>query len=164
MIGLFILLVVVISVSIFITVGIIEKESKSSRYFDGTDKVVIIVIASLVAALTVFFFFTPAVKLTNGLAENYGMGQIEGYLVSARVEGVLFVTNEVGMQIGTGELSSLDTCFYLSTSSDQIMSMIQDNIGEKVRIYYREWLMQPYRRGNTDYDITDVTILKGNTE
>ena len=114
-----------------------------------------------ISVLIALFFFIPYFGLFGGLVENYSQGERQGYLVKYSEVGVIFKTKEGEMQLGTGNMASLQEPFKFSVyNNDEINMKIQESIGKKVKLKYKQWLLQPFRRGGSDYEITSVELLE----
>jgi hypothetical protein len=101
----------------------------------------------------------PVSALTGGLLPGYSNGERIGYVTKASTKGVIWKTNEVEVQVGTGEMAALQAPHPLSVPDEAVFAEITSNIGRKARIHYSEWFVQPWRRGDSGYEITRVEWL-----
>ena len=119
----------------------------------------IFIIFSLCGFLFLLITFYPIIGFTSGLIEDYGQGQRQGYLTKISYKGIVYKTWESQIQVGTGNLAALESPFEFSVTDTSLVRKIKENINKKVIIYYREWLIQPFRYGGTSYNVYDIKIM-----
>ena len=107
----------------------------------------------------IFAYWTAT--LTSGLKPDYSTGVREGYIVKLSEKGVIFRTWEAQLQLGSGEQASLQNAweFSIPRKDAELYAAAQAALGKRVRISYREWLIQPYSCGNSDYDALTLEVL-----
>lgn len=100
----------------------------------------------------------PLSAATSGLFPDYGKGERVGYIVKTSTKGIIWKTNEIQMQTGTGNIASVEGTYAFSVSSESIFKEIEGLGGEsiKVRVKYNQWLIMPYRLGETNRNITSI--------
>lgn len=102
----------------------------------------------------------PLIASTTGLVSNYSEGERIGYLTKISTKGLIWKTNEAQLQIGTGEISALQEPWDFSIPNSSLVDKAKNLQGSKVRIKYVEWLIQPYRRGESRYEAISIEIEK----
>jgi hypothetical protein len=112
----------------------------------------------LLGALLLLFGI-PILRLSTGLLPNYSVGEREGYLTKLSHKGVIWKTWEAEMQIGTGNMSALQTPFQFSVE-DKLAIETKLLLGQRVRVHYTEFMLMPYRYGETNYLLTAVTDIE----
>lgn len=102
----------------------------------------------------------PIMKCFVGFYSNYSDGFRQGEIVKASTKGIVFVTNELQLQIGT----SGENLHSFSCPDEELWAKVQNvaSIGGKVRIDYRQWLIMPYSVGSSEggYEVTGVEVLE----
>lgn len=101
----------------------------------------------------------PTIRFFDGFLQRYGQGERLGFVTKCSTRGVLFVTNEVEFQVGTGQLAAVQEPFSMSCPDKATFERIRTLEGRKLRIHYNQWLLMPYRMGDTNYEIVGVTVL-----
>lgn len=145
-----IIVLLVLSVTaIVLTIVFAEKYDKAFLGF----------MAFLICVAVCGIIFYPLIALTGGLAEGYAIGTADGYLTQLCLEGVIFKTYEGQIQIGTGKLAALQAPGKFSVSDTNIKDQIEKNLGKKVRLTYKEWIIMPFRVGRSGYEVIDVEVL-----
>lgn len=104
--------------------------------------------------------FVPIAGLTGGFFANYSNGQRIGFITKATTKGIIFRTNEIDMQMGSGQQASLSPHFECSVTDTKTFDEIQGKLGDEVKITYREWLIMPYWMGKSGYEVTKVEWIK----
>ena len=124
-------------------------------WFEGSLLVVLILIIG-------FLFSMILLPITSGLFPNYGKGERVGYIVNTSTEGIIWKTNEIQMQTGTGNIASVEGTYSFSVSSEIVFREIEKLRGssQKVKVKYNRWFIMPYRLGWTNYNITNIEIQK----
>ena len=117
------------------------------------------VIATFVLSLLYVLLSIPmtqvALRSTTGLMPDYGHGERIGYITKLSHKGVIWKTWEGQMQLGVGELASLQSAFPFSVPDPGVRKTIERYVGQKtrVRLKYRQWFLMPYRLGDSGYEI-----------
>lgn len=117
----------------------------------------------LVIILGSFFMILCAIPVTLALIGSspiYGNGVKEGYLVKVEESGMVWKTNEIYLQMGTGDNTGVNATQALSVPNQQLLTKLRENMGKHVRVHYNQWLCMPIRLGNTNYEVVDVEIIK----
>lgn len=111
-------------------------------------------------------FFTLLVIATvgfglEGLMSEYSVGERNGYITKISEKGVVFRTHEGELQLGVGQQASLQEPFTFSVSDHKVLKQIQDAAGknQRIKLHYRQWLVMPWRVGDSGYEITKVEFL-----
>jgi len=115
---------------------------------------------SIVTAVILFVVGYPLLGFTTGLYPDYSEGVREGYVTKLCTRGLIYKTGEGELQVGTGELAGLKQPWHFSVSDYVVWVKLQTNIGKHVRLTYKEWVFQPFWKGDSDYEIIDVEVLK----
>jgi energy-coupling factor transporter transmembrane protein EcfT len=102
---------------------------------------------------------TPVIKTMGGLQENYSEGLREGYVTKLSNTGIIWKTNEGQLQIGTGQMAALQEPWHFSCPDKDVWDRLNKLLGKKVRIRYRQWLLQPYSEGDSGYEVVSVMPL-----
>lgn len=143
---------------VFITVVAVVLFCKDLDGFSGT--MFGLLIGCLISLVVFLVGGLTIVPMTTGCIENYSTGEREGYVTTLLVEkGVYWKTNEAQIQVGTGDMAALQEPFDFSIDDDKLLEEIKQSMGKKVRIEYIQWLVLPYKKGESDYLLTAVTIL-----
>ena len=108
------------------------------------------------SGMFVVLCFHPIIAATGGLWDGYSTGERIGFITKASVKGIVFKTNEIQIQVGTGDMAALQEPQSLSVPDNQLYAEIVDNLGKRGRFQYDEWLIQPYSHGESGYDVTGV--------
>jgi hypothetical protein len=119
------------------------------------------ILFGVLLALGFMLITVPVIQMTGGLMNNYSEGVREGYITQLSRKGIIWETNEGQMQVGTGEMASLQTPWQFSCPDESMWSKLNKSLGKKVRVQYRQWLFQPYSRGDSGYEIQNIEILEG---
>lgn len=123
----------------------------TKKDFDGLDKVLFSVIALVCWGLVYAFIGYPVMRSFEGLMPGYSVGVREGYLTKLSTKGVIFDTNEAQLQIGTGQMSALQEPWQFSIPDAELNREARELLGQRVRVNYSEWLVGPFRLGETSY-------------
>ena len=121
---------------------------------DENDKYAFSAFSSIMIFILAIPIFFPYIGFTGGLYENYSSGYRTGYIVKCSEKGLIFKTHECEMQLGTGNFSSTSKPFEFTLKNEEIMQDI--NIGEKVKIEYSQWLIQPFSEGESGYIANEI--------
>lgn len=115
---------------------------------------IVFVVSCIVAVCSswALFYFT-------GFYPNYSNGERIGFVVKASTKGILFRTNEIDMQMGSGNQASLSPHFECSVPDAALFEKINTNLGKEVKITYRQWITMPVWAGETNYEVTKVEII-----
>jgi len=116
--------------------------------------------AFLALCLVSVLVFKPTAKLTGGFYPQYSVGERIGFITKASTKGILFRTNEIDVQMGSGQQASLQPHFEASVPNQQLFEELQPNIGRECKIQYRQWLIMPMWMGDTDYEVMSVEFVK----
>lgn len=115
-------------------------------------------IGEIIAIPTLVILGYPVLGLTTGLLEGYSEGSREGYVTKISQKGIIFKTWEGQIQVGSGQQAALQTPFSFSMS-EEMSQELQDHLGSRVRIEYTQYLIQPFRYGETSYQVTGIKKL-----
>lgn len=121
-----------------------------------TNAVFAFLFVGCVAGVIMAMVFVPLAGVTGGFFDNYSTGTREGFITKVSVKGFIWKTNEAQIQVGTGQMAALQEPFSFSISDPDMALMVESYLGEKVRIEYKQWLIQPYRYGETSYDCVSI--------
>ena len=116
-------------------------------------------VSLLIAFFIVALFFILSFSIygiTTGLGQQYSIGKRTGFITKLSHKGVIWKTYEGEMQIGTGDISSLQTPVQFSIVDKEILAIVEKSLGKKVTIHYEEWLIMPYRIGNSGYEVVNI--------
>jgi len=130
------------------------------RYSDSENIGQGLVLLTLIYGFATAFLVVPVLACTTGLWPDYGEGQREGYMTKISYKGVIWKTWEAQIQVGTGDMAALQEPFSFSTDSQELADKIKNSLGKKVSIHYKQWYIQPYRHGDTSYQLDTVELLE----
>ncbi len=116
-------------------------------------------VSFICSAVVMLIISATIVPMTTGVFPNYCTGQRDGYLTTVCVEGIIWKTNEAQMQVGTGDLAALQEPFNFSIDDDRLMADLKKVIGKKIRIEFLQWGILPYRKGGSNYLLTEFIVL-----
>jgi hypothetical protein len=116
-------------------------------------------LAGFVLGLIMAVLFLPLAHVTGGFMPNYSEGTREGYITKVSVKGAIWKTNEAQIQVGTGEMAALQEPFSFSISDPNIAEAVKSYLGDRVRITYKQWLIQPAWYGETTYDCISIVPI-----
>ena len=116
------------------------------------------VVVSVATALAVGIFSHATIGLTSGLMPDYSEWMRDGYITKISKKGVIWKTWEGQMQIGTGEMAAIQAPFEFTATSDEMAVKVQAAIGKKVLLSYREWLVMPFRVGDSGYELVSFDL------
>ena len=104
------------------------------------------------------FFFIPA---TTGLVPHYSQGERTGYITKLAYKGLIWKTWEGEMQMGVGQMASLQEPFKFSVVNETILKEVESHLGteHKILLHYNQWGMMPFMLGESGYEITGVEQL-----
>ncbi len=122
---------------------------------DVTASFIVFVISCIVA-----IFLSGALFYFTGFYPNYSNGERIGFVVKCSQKGILFRTNEIDMQMGSGNQASLSPHFECSVPDQQLFEKINTNLGKEVKITYRQWITMPVWAGETNYEVTKVELVE----
>ena len=105
-----------------------------------------------------FLIGIPLACATGGMIPDYSNGVREGYITKLSKKGVIWKTWEAEMQIGSGEMSALQSPFAFSIKDDEMAESVRKNLSKKVTLEYRQWLLMPYQIGGSGYEATALTL------
>ncbi len=115
----------------------------------------IVICAGIPAVLLV----PNVIRATGGMFPNYGDGVREGYITKVSYRGLVFKTYEAQLQVGTGQQAALQAPWDFSIPKGPLADEANKLLGKKVRVTYKQWLLQPYWFGSTDYQTVSFEIL-----
>lgn len=95
-----------------------------------------------------------------GVRPDYGSGTQDGFLVAVGQKGVIFVTTESELQVGTGVQAAVQSHFDFSATDPAIVQQLHDAQGKHVLIHYHEWFKAPWSQGETSYIADGITVVK----
>ena len=126
---------------------------------DSLEPSLAIVTLWLIGGFVSLLLSIPVLGFTTGFYNGYSTGTRDGFLTKVSDKGVIFKTHEAQIQVGTGQMAALQEPFEFSIKDDAVFQDIQSLLGERVRIKYSQWLIQPFRHGGSDYECTSVELL-----
>lgn len=132
------------------------KDGDSELFFFGN--FVLFVVLGLFGLVT----FYPVIKSTTGFWPNYSIGERVGYVTKISLQkGIIWKTTEGQMQLGSGQLAALQEPFSFSVVDKDLILKIQESAekGLRVKLGYTQWLLMPFKFGESDYIITSLTKL-----
>lgn len=107
------------------------------------------------------FVFPRVCCATGGLLPGYSEGEREGYITKISTRGVIWKTNEIEVQVGTGEQAALQAPHHFSVVDAKVLASVKTNAGKRVKIRYTQWFFQPFSRGDSGYEITSLELVSG---
>ncbi len=69
----------------------------------------------------------------QGLGPNYSSGERMGFITKASTKGMIFVTNEIDIQVGSGQMASLQPQHEMSVPNQAIFDTLKDSLGRRSR-------------------------------
>lgn len=98
-------------------------------------------------------------NLTTGLQPGYSEGERSGYINKLSVKGIIWKTHEGELQLGAGEAASLQPPFAFSVVDPDVLASVKaaQASGARVSVTYRQWLVMPFRVGESGYEVTQLT-------
>lgn len=130
--------------------------SYDGGYNDGVSAFMNGLGVAVIVTVLVSVIFVPLAGVTGGFFENYSTGTREGFITKVSVKGFFWKTNEAQIQVGTGQMAALQEPFSFSISDPDMALLVESYLGERVRIKYKQWLIQPYKYGGTSYDCVSI--------
>jgi hypothetical protein len=100
------------------------------------------------------------VKATGGMLPDYSEGVRTGYLTKISKKGVFWKTWEAEMQVGAGEQAAIQQPWHFSIAADDLAEKVRTNLGKKVMVEYKEWILMPYSIGDSGY-VADKIQFEG---
>lgn len=104
-------------------------------------------------------FIGGGLSYFTGFYPGYSDGDRIGFVVKASTKGFIFRTNEIDMQMGSGNQASLSPHFECSVPDQKLFERINAGIGQEVKITYRQWIVLPVWMGESDYEVTKVEFI-----
>lgn len=95
----------------------------------------------------------------NGVRPDYGTGSQDGFLVAVAQKGIIYLTTESELQVGTGVQAAVQSHFEFSATDPAIVKQLHDAQGKHVIIHYHEWYKAPWSQGETDYIADGITVI-----
>ena len=128
---------------------------------DIVEFVVISVLTIVIAALTFPLTIHVAGRFTGGLMPDYASGHRTGYITKLSLKGMFWQTNESQIQVGVGEMASLQEPFKVSIADPAILAQANELCGTdtRVKVHYTQWLVQPLWRGRSGYEVTKLEVI-----
>jgi hypothetical protein len=123
---------------------------------DVTSGVLCFIAVAFIGGMLAMLYFIPLAGATGGFWPDYSTGTREGYITKVSVKGAFWKTNEAQIQVGTGEMAALQEPFSFSISDPAMAELVNSYLGDRVRIEYTQWLIQPYSLGETPYDCVSI--------
>jgi len=120
-----------------------------------------LVIGGCFGGVVLFSLWLLICPFTGGLNDNYGKIEQVGYLTNLSERGVIYKTYEGVLQKGVGEQATAENSFKFSTTDAGVIAQLKGLVGSKQRIKLicRQWLIMPYKYGDTDREVRSVIIL-----
>ena len=114
----------------------------------------------LVAAIILVVLGFFAVPATTGIYRGYSEGERTGYVTKISVKGIIWKTYEGEMQIGVGEMAALQEPFKFSITDKTVLKKVSAlaGSGKKARLKYIEWLVMPFKIGESGYELIKVDV------
>tara|TARA_Y100000034_G_C6902529_1_gene417739 strand:+ start:2296 stop:2751 length:456 start_codon:yes stop_codon:yes gene_type:complete len=145
--------IIALTVTILIVIYIITTQKNIDK------------IGYLIAVALGHLIYVPIVvvliRTTTGLYDDFSSGYRIGYITKISHVGVIWKTYEGEIQLGTGNTASLQKPFKFSVKNNKIIEkinvLIETNV--RVKLKYKQWLMQPYRYGSTSYEIINIVEI-----
>lgn len=147
---------VIITLVIVLGAGFIAGRDRWNDGWNWPSGIFCALAVMLIAGLVMSLAFVPLAGVTGGFWPDYSTGTREGYITKVSVKGAIWKTNEAQIQVGTGAMAALQEPFSFSISDPDMARFVEMYLGEKVRIEYTQWLVQPYRLGETPYDCVSI--------
>ncbi len=151
-----------IAVAVGVVVGYFMVQDKAWKNPEPKDWVFGSLVGLLTAAVLAFFLSivvaAPLCKLGSGLWPDYSVGERTGYVTKLSYTGVIWKTWEVELQVGTGQMAALQAPHEFSVPDLEPRTILTEFVGtpRRVRVQYRQWGLQPYRRGASGYEIIGI--------
>ena len=124
---------------------------------DLIEKCVVVGLYASVVAVILYFLSVVACKATTGFMPTYSLGERIGYITKVSEKGMIFVTWEIEMQLGTGDQAALQAPEQFCVQDSNVQEQLRHMLGKKVVVSYRQWLVVPYRVGSASKEILSVT-------
>ena len=127
---------------------------------EGWDGVVIAI--SIAVSLLVWLFLplllVPAIQVGDGLLPEYSVGYREGVIMKVSNKGVIWKTNEILLALGSKEATAFQAPIQFSIADSDILRSANEFVGKRVTIHYNEWLLMPYRIGDSGKQVTGIAL------
>lgn len=135
---------------------IIPRSDFDKRFFSFT--------AGTLGLLAGLLLFMPICGCTGGLLPGYSEGDRVGYITKASRKGIVWTTNEVEMQIGTGQMAALQEPQPMSIPDAALFQEAVKRVGDKAKVHYEQWLIMPFWIGKSGYEVKRIEWLTPETE
>lgn len=152
MITLFILVPIVLLINIGIVVWWLREER-----WDGV-VIAISIAASLLAWIVLPIPIVLTVQATEGLLPEYSVGYREGVIMKVSNKGIIWKTNEILLALGSDKATAFQKPVQFSIVDSDVLKSANNSIGERVTVYYNEWLLMPYRIGESGKEVTNIVL------
>lgn len=131
---------------------------KKDKYSDFGECIMFSVFHWFIGIFVAFFLCCALIPATGGLLRGYSEGVREGYVTKISEKGIIWKTYEAQIQVGTGEMTALQSPFEFSVpkGNKALYQDIQKNLGKKVVIEYVGWLIAPYWIGSSNIELTNI--------
>ena len=130
---------------------------RSDHRDDATLSLMILWIACIFAIPATCYFLCRA---STGFWPDYSVGTREGFVTKISRKGAFWKTNEAQIQVGTGDMAALQAPFEFSIPDTGVLIEAENLLGKRVRVTYTQWVIQPWSRGETDYEVTKIEEVK----
>ena len=142
-----ILSIIIISIAISLTYV-------QSDYYRVSNSIVMLLATSFI----LFVLSFPVYQTTTGLFRDYAQGEKVGYITKLSHEGIVWKTIEGEMQLGVGELASIEGLFEFSIVKPEVLKKIKPYVGsnQKIKITYKGWLLMPWKLGSSNYEVIQI--------
>lgn len=150
-----VLALVCLAVSGWITKMVYDQQE------DGAAAAAAFAVGFIVSACVVAVGGPWLAAMTTGVVPGYSDGDRVGYVTKMSHKGYVWKTWEGQIQVGQGSQVATQDPFEFSVVEERIKSELETALtsGKKVKIHYRQWLVMPYKKGSSSYEITSVEIL-----
>lgn len=146
-------LCILFALTIWLLVGTRESYDKAENRVLGS------LLIWLIGGAVLLVISYPTLRLTTGFWEGYSEGERDGYVTKFSRRGALFKTWEGQLQVGTGAQAALQEPWAFSVPDD-LAGEARAALGTHVRISYTQFLMMPWRLGETEYLITKIEPIQ----
>jgi hypothetical protein len=150
-------LLILVPLLLIINMGIVVWFLRTSYRWDWSD-VAISVLFSILAWVVLVVPIGFAVQFGDGLLPEYSVGYREGVIMKVSNKGIIWKTNEILLALGTDKVTAFLKPVQFSITDSDILKSANELVGERVTVHYNEWLLMPYRIGESGKQVTDITL------
>ena len=150
-------LIVLVLLSLCINIGIVVWCWHQAYNWSGLETVMSLLYSAL-AWVVIALPVGLAVQATEGLLPEYSTGYREGVIMKVSNKGVIWKTNEILLALGSDKATAFQEPVPFSIVDSDVLKSANRFVGERVTVHYNEWLLMPFRVGESGKEVTSIAL------